>query len=392
MDMSSALNVIENISRTTLLEALPTPCALFSYTGQYLFGNRAFVNEFSRFIPQQGEVSFLNHFEPVEADGHEHYLDYWIGKTLGASETNAHRESAYFHPNHKTYVLNVSALEPAAHPEIPGGIPPGLLLTTIENPAYRQETVSRKRAMHEELFMASRSMSVSEMATTLAHELNQPIGTIINCLRISRKLLSKPNLDSTKIENAHLLAIKQAEQIRSIISRIREFVSNKSPSFSICSMPEIIDECVDLMQLDAIDHRVQVSVSLSDGLPLVLVDKVMIQQVVTNLMRNAFEAMENTPPRQRKLLIRLDQDAQGRVRVEIEDRGKGISESQRNQVFNSFFTTKKGGMGAGLAICKSFIELHHGNLYFEENPDRGLTFIFTIPIYNNSDSEKRCLA
>src|SRR5262249_34809191 len=145
------------------------------------------------------------------------------------------------------------------------------------------------------------------------------------------------------------------------------------------ALKSLIDHVVQLQQVDAQKHRARLIVELASDLPLVLVDRIMIEQVLTNLVRNGIEAMRTTRPAQRTLTISAHREADSRVAVLVADRGPGVPACDEAQLFTPFFTTKQEGMGIGLAICRSIVEFHGGQLYFERNPGGGSVFAFTLP-------------
>jgi C4-dicarboxylate-specific signal transduction histidine kinase len=222
-------------------------------------------------------------------------------------------------------------------------------------------------------------MSVGEMTTTLAHEINQPLATIVNCLAAARTLLGPDDGRVQPLRQALDLALEQAEQAGAVVARIREFVRTREPRREALGLKALIDHVVQLQQVDAQKHRARILVELMPDLPPVLVDRIMIEQVLTNLIRNGIEAMRTTRPTQRTLTITTHCDVECRVVVRVADRGSGVPACDEAQLFTPFFTTKQEGMGIGLAICRSIVEFHGGQLYFERNTGGGSVFAFTLP-------------
>jgi signal transduction histidine kinase len=222
-------------------------------------------------------------------------------------------------------------------------------------------------------------MSVGEMATTLAHEINQPLASIVNCLTAARALLERRGAHLERLRQAIDLAYEQAGHAASVVARIREFVRTREPRRECLSVASVVERIVHLQQLDAQKNRVQVRVVLAPELPAVMVDRVMIEQVLTNLVRNGIEAMHATHPAERILLIDARLNGEDRVEIRVTDRGPGISLTEEAQLFTPFFTTKPNGMGIGLAICRSIVEFHEGHLTFERVPGGGSAFVFALP-------------
>jgi signal transduction histidine kinase len=175
------------------------------------------------------------------------------------------------------------------------------------------------------------------------------------------------------------LAYEQAGQAASVVARIREFVRTREPRRESLTLDGLIERLVHLQQLDAQKNRVQVRILLAPGLPPVLADRVMIEQVLTNLMRNGIEAMHATHPAERVLSIEARLNAEDSVEVRVTDRGPGIALNEEALLFTPFFTTKPNGMGIGLAICRSIVEFHEGHLYYERVSSGGSAFVFTLP-------------
>jgi signal transduction histidine kinase len=239
--------------------------------------------------------------------------------------------------------------------------------------------VRQNRALQEQLLSSSRVMSAGEMATTLAHEINQPLAAVINCLSAARALLRRPSGHIARLRQTLELAYEQTEQAAAVVARIREFVRAREPRRERLCVRTMIDKVVQLQQLDAQKHRVTLHVMTAAELPEVLVDRLMIEQVLTNLVRNAIEAMQTTHPAERSVTISARADLDGHVEVRVADRGPGITLAEEAQLFTLFFTTKPNGMGIGLAICRSIVEFHQGHLYFERGPGGGSVFVFTLP-------------
>jgi signal transduction histidine kinase len=254
-----------------------------------------------------------------------------------------------------------------------------LTLLSAQNLTERMEALRQQRALQEQLLSSSRAMSVGEMTTTLAHEINQPLATIVNCLSAARTMLARGDENPRPLREALDLALEQAEQAGAVVARIREFVRTREPRREVLALGSLIDHVVQLQQVDAQKHRARILVEPMSGLPPVLVDRIMIEQVLTNLIRNAIEAMRTTRPAQRSVTISALQDAECRVVVRVADRGRSVPARDEAQLFTPFFTTKPEGMGIGLAICRSIVEFHGGQLYFERAEGGGSVFAFTLP-------------
>ena len=347
--------------------AIPAPHAVFDSVDDGLVAaNPAFIAEF-RDIPGSRR-SFEQSFELVAPPNETR------GGLTGCEEDAglaSHQHEVFCRRTGRWYIFHWTALD------IPNG--GSFTLLSVTNLTERMDGVRQNRALQEQLLSSSRVMSAGEMATTLAHEINQPLAAIINCLTAARALLRRPANHAGRLRQTLELAYEQAEQAAAVVARIREFVRTREPRRERLSVRTIVDKVVQLQQLDAQKHRVTLHVMMASALPDVLVDRLMIEQVLTNLVRNAIEAMQTTHPAERTVTISARSDLDGHVEVRVADRGPGITLAEEAQLFTLFFTTKPNGMGIGLAICRSIIEFHQGHLYFERAPGRGSVFVFTLP-------------
>ncbi|OZG74398.1 hypothetical protein BTA51_05155 [Hahella sp. CCB-MM4] len=252
-------------------------------------------------------------------------------------------------------------------------------LLIIEDQSTQITVQRQKLAIHEQLLQTARSLSVGEMATVLAHELNQPLGAIHNYLSTAHRLALKENAPQ-QVCDAIQLASRQALQAAEVISRIREFVQAREPKFTESTALSLFERPLSMLKIDLNSQRIKVLLEFPDDLPAVIADKVMVEQVFANLIRNAIEAMDKTPAEKRVIRISASCASDHRIEFRVSDGGTGIAEENQHKVFNPFFSTKNNGMGAGLAICRSIIELHGGRLYFENFEDKsGSTFVCTLP-------------
>ena len=342
--------------------SLAAPCAVFDpSTDALLLANPAFRREFGA-LPTS-RPAFEQLFEPVAPP---------VTGTLSPLEDipQAQRVEVFCPRSSRWYSFQWSVLR--NQQDNP------LTLLNAQNLTERMETLRQQRALQEQLLSSSRAMSVGEMTTTLAHEINQPLATIVNCLAAARTLLGQDG-GSQPLRQALDLALEQAEQAGAVVARIREFVRTREPRREALGLRSLIEHVVQLQQVDAQKHRARILVEIMSDLPPVLVDRIMIEQVLTNLVRNGIEAMRTTRPTQRTLTISAHCDAEYRVVVRVADRGSGVPACDESQLFTPFFTTKQEGMGIGLAICRSIVEFHGGQLYFERNEGGGSVFAFTLP-------------
>ena len=240
----------------------------------------------------------------------------------------------------------------------------------------RQKTETRLQELQTELVHISRLTAMGEMASALAHELNQPLSAMANYLKGSLRLLDADAVPRERLQDAIGKAGDQAMRAGDIIRRLRDFVARGEAERRVESLPKLIEEASALALVGAKEHGVRVLFKFSPSVDLVLADKVQIQQVALNLIRNAIEAMEDSP--RKELEIRLDPDGEDYARVTVADTGSGISPEIADQLFQPFVTTKRTGMGVGLSISRTIIEAHGGRIWVDPNPGGGARFCFTL--------------
>ena len=241
-----------------------------------------------------------------------------------------------------------------------------------------QQTQARLQELQSELVHVSRLSAMGEMASALAHELNQPLAAISNYMKGSRRLLAgstDPNTRKSKMPwtappNRRLRAGQ-------IIRRLRDFVSRGESEKRVESLSKLIEEAGALGLAGAREQNIQLRFNLNPEFDLVLVDRVQIQQVLVNLFRNALEAMAQS--QQRELSASNAKIADDMIEIAVSDTGTGFHDDVKSNLFQTFFTTKDTGMGVGLSISRSIIEAHGGRMWAENNAAGGATFRFTLP-------------
>jgi len=248
-----------------------------------------------------------------------------------------------------------------------------------------QQTQARLQELQSEIAHVSRLSAMGEMASALAHELNQPLAAISNYMKGSRRLLaSSEDPNAAKIVTAMDRAAEQALRAGQIIRRLRDFVSRGESEKRVESLSKLIEEAGALGLTGAREQGILLRFNLNPDCDLVLVDRVQIQQVLVNLFRNALEAMADA--NRRELVVANTKAQDDMIEVEVSDTGHGFSDDVRIKLFQTFFTTKETGMGVGLSISRSIVEAHGGRMSVESNASGGATFRFTLPAATTGES------
>jgi len=235
------------------------------------------------------------------------------------------------------------------------------------------------------LEQTSRLITMGEMASSLAHELNQPLSAIANYCAGCIKRLQDGNYRFEDILAAMQKASDQAERAGKIIRRMRDMVKKSDPNRQPIALAEIVDEARAFADIEAQRTGTQIVVELPENLPRIVVDRIMIEQVLLNLVKNGIEAMSDLPFERRRLFIRAHLADERLLEVNVSDQGHGLAEEDMEKIFAPFYTTKAEGMGIGLAICRSIIEFHQGRLWVEPRREGGSVFRFTVPIEEENE-------
>jgi two-component system sensor kinase FixL len=247
----------------------------------------------------------------------------------------------------------------------------------IRDVSDRQETERRLHEVQADLIHISRLSAMGELASALAHELNQPLTAISNYLQAARQLVLRGPEDAERAGEIIGKSIEQAMRAGQIIRRLRSFVQKRDVERAPVDINKVVDEASALALIGLKEKGIRVMTERQGALPRVPVDRIQIQQVLINLIRNAVDAMEGQS--RRELTIRtLQEDAA--VRISISDTGSGIPRGMEEKLFQPFATSKPTGMGVGLSISRGIVEAHNGRLWFEANPLGGTTFHLDLPL------------
>lgn len=254
-------------------------------------------------------------------------------------------------------------------------------MSSVVDVTARKRAEELSRQQQEKLQQTSRLVTMGELASSLAHELNQPLAAINSYNTGCLNKLSAGEFSPEELRSAMEKLGVQARRAGHIIRHIHDFVRKSEPKLAACDLVEVIQDSVGFISADAKARSVRIISKISDVSVRLYADRVMLEQVLLNLMRNAIEAMMGPDilPERRRLTISLTVDGD-QARIRLADQGTGIPVAIRENLFTPFFSTKKEGMGMGLNICRSIIEFHRGRLWVEDNLDGGAIFNISLPL------------
>jgi C4-dicarboxylate-specific signal transduction histidine kinase len=248
-----------------------------------------------------------------------------------------------------------------------------------------------ERELHKtqtDLAHVTRVTSLGELTASIAHEVNQPLGAVIINAEACLSWLDHAQPNLTEAHAALDRIIRDGTRAGEVIRRIRTLAKKADTKMAPLNLNEVLNEALTLVQHELLGSRVALRLEQASALPLILADKVQLQQVILNLVINGIEAMQSITNRVRELVIRSEHDDQ-HVRVTVTDCGVGFSADNAPQLFNTFFTTKSSGMGMGLSICRSIIELHGGRIWAMPNVPHGASIQFTLPLHSGAGLPER---
>lgn len=240
------------------------------------------------------------------------------------------------------------------------------------------DQVRRLQALQSELVHVSRLTAMGEMASSLAHELNQPLSAVANYMKGSVTLLNTAQPDLHRLRDALGSAADQALRAGAIIKRLREFVARGETEHTLEDPAKLMEEASALALVGVKEKELRVDLRFARAVGLVIVDKIQIQQVALNLIRNAIDAMSRVDRRELEIAVRPPID--GMIVISVTDTGAGIDSVVADRLFKPFVTTKSQGLGVGLSICRTIVEAHGGRIWAEPNPKGGAIFCFSLPL------------
>ncbi|SIT38100.1 PAS domain S-box (fragment) [Paraburkholderia ribeironis] len=257
-------------------------------------------------------------------------------------------------------------------------------LVFIEDRADHYDLLKSRR----DLVHLARVSTMGELAGSLAHELNQPLTAILSNVQAAQRFMAAESIDVAEVQEILNDIVQDDYRASEVIRRIRLVVRKGDMEFALLNPAAVIRDVVLLLHSDAIMRQTRVTVELCADPPQIYADKVQLQQVALNLLLNAFDAMHHLLPAERAVSIALTAQDDATVRIAVRDCGQGLTVEQLDTVFKPFYTSKPHGLGLGLSISRSIVELHGGRLWAENNLDRGATFYVTLPAGNGALNRK----
>jgi two-component system sensor kinase FixL len=248
-------------------------------------------------------------------------------------------------------------------------------LTVVVDRSDRYELLRNREALAH----LARVSTLGELAGSLAHELNQPLTAILSNAQAAQRFMATQPIDLAEVREILDDLVKDNHRASDVLRRIRVLVKKGEIEAAALSLASVVGDVALLVHGDAIARGIRMSLNVSPQLPSVYGDKVQLQQVMLNLLLNAFEALASRAAHDRVVMIEARPDGAEMVRVAVRDRGVGLSSDKIDKLFIPYFTSKREGLGLGLSISRSIVEMHGGRIWAENNADQGAAFYFTLP-------------
>ena len=302
------------------------------------------------------------------------YRRFFGAQTNGHDELLAGRRGRYTDESVEIYSASVQRWFEVQHRMLAWTDGRRVRLQVARDITERRHHEEASRIQQEKIQITSRLTTMGEMASSLAHELNQPLTAITNYSMGAVAMVKAGHTDLDKLLPALEKAASQAQRAGKIISRIREFVKRSEPRRQSIQIDTVIENAISLAEIHARKRQIVIERQIPEQLPDVLADPILIEQVLLNLLKNGLESMEQSEVGNLVVSVNIHDD---QIEVAVVDRGHGLTDPER--LFEPFFSTKTEGLGMGLNICRTIIESHHGRLWASNNPEGGTTFRFTLP-------------
>ena len=246
--------------------------------------------------------------------------------------------------------------------------------------ARRRRAEAETRRLNQELTHVGRVSVMGHLASALVHELNQPLTAILSNAQAGQRFLAAKPTNLDEVSEILKDIVQDNNRASEVIRHMRALVKKEQLELAQLNLAGVIGDVVALIHSEAILHSIGVELDLALDLPTARGDKIQLQQVILNLLLNAFDAMKDCPTGERTIIVQAARNGGSMVEIAVRDRGTGLATDKLDKIFQPFYTTKSEGLGMGLSISRSIVEAHGGTLRAKNNPDRGATFYFTIPV------------
>jgi PAS domain S-box-containing protein len=344
--------------------------ALSDLNGRFLATNPVYQVMLGYTDEELRKLSFLDitHDEDFESNRT------LVGELLAGKRRQFQIEKQYRRKNGSlVWVRNNVSIVPGTERQ------PGFLMALSEDITERKQAEEALSKARSELTHVTRISSLGVLTASIAHEVNQPLSGIVTNASTCLRMLAAdpPNVEGAR--ETVRRTIRDGNRAAEVVNRLRALFSKKETTPEPVDLNEATEEVLALLLSELQRNRVILRPELADNLPAVIGDRVQLQQVILNLVRNASDAMSAVDDRPRQLLVRTEQEDGGRVRLSVQDAGSGFDPQSADKLFETFYTTKHEGMGIGLSVSRSIIENHHGRLWATLNDGPGATFSFSVP-------------
>jgi len=358
-----------------LVDANIIGIAIWDVQGRVIEANQAFL-DIVGYVPEDlvsGQLRWTE-LTPVEWRG----ADDQAMAELKAAGTVQPREKEYFRKDGSRVPVLLGATTFGDRQD------EGVAFVIDMSERKRVEGALRETQTH--LAHVMRITTLGELTASIAHEVNQPLAAVVANAEACLRWLDRgtPDLDAARSSAESI--INDGNRASEVIRRVRALANKNDIEKAPLDVNDVVREVIALVQPQLLSHQASLRIELAPALPMIFGDRIQLQQLMINLMMNGIEAMQCVKERPRELVIRSAQDETQQVLVSVEDGGVGIPAENADRLFNAFFTTKSGGMGMGLSICRSIVEAHGGRLSAYGNEGPGATFQFTLPMHQEEAS------
>ena len=361
-----------------IFENAPTGVAIIDLDGNYANVNPALCDMLGYSKSELLTLSYKDITHPDDIEKSNKYFH----KLLRGDFTGFSLDKRYIRKDRKTInvILNIAIVHENVALAHDAAGKPALLISHIVDITEEIEVEEKSKALQEQLAHMDRISMMGEMAAGIAHEINQPLTAIDTYAQAAQRRINADKVDYEKLEDLLEKISKTSQRASDVVSHLRSMVKRQTRKSISLSINSLIEDTIKLLETDIRADEFRIKLELNKELPNVMADSIQIQQVLLNLIRNAMDAVAKEVDQYKEITIRSSFLAgENRIKISVKDYGYGIDQDTAEKLFNPFFTTKQTGLGIGLSICKSIVQIHGGSLWFLPNADKGNTFHFTLP-------------